>query len=241
MLGGIRSQALTERDQARRFDRILVNSLYSRECVLRTYGIDARVCRLGIDTERYRHTGEPRENFFLGVGTLYRGKGVDRAIRAVAALPPRERLPLVWVANETDEAELRRFRELASSLAVELVAREKIPDAEVISLMSRARALIYPPRLEPFGLAPLEANACGTAVVGIAEGGVRESVLDGVNGLLVEADDPRRWADALARVLSPATAEALGARGRRHVVENWSLEKSTRNLVQALSEVAQRD
>jgi glycosyltransferase involved in cell wall biosynthesis len=237
LLSGMRSQALTERDQVRSFDRVLVNSLYSRECVQRTYNVEARVCRLGVDTEAYRPTGEPKEDFLLGVGTLYYGKGVDRAIRAVAALARDRRPPLVWVANETNAADLQRFRDLAASLAVDLVVREKVSDAEMVSLMTRARALIYPPRLEPFGLAPLEANACGTPVVGIAEGGVRESIRDGVNGLLVESDDAAAWAAALERVLDPQTSLELGERARAHVVASWGLERSTDNLVAELAAV----
>jgi glycosyltransferase involved in cell wall biosynthesis len=234
LLSGIRSQALTERDQARRFDRILVNSLYSRESVLRTYGVDARVCRLGIDTDLYRPSGAVKEGFFIGVGTLYYGKGVDRAIRAIAALPRHQRAALVWVANGTNEADLREFHALAGSLGVSFSTREKIADREVIDLLSRARAMIYPPRLEPFGLAPLEANACGTTVIGIAEGGVRESICDGHNGYLVESDDPGAWANALGRI-TPESAVEMGERARRHVVERWSLERATDNLVAGLS------
>ena len=38
-------------------------------------------------------------------------------------------------------------------------------------------AMLYAPRLEPFGLAPLEANACGLPVIAVPEGGVRETVV----------------------------------------------------------------
>jgi glycosyltransferase involved in cell wall biosynthesis len=240
LLSGIRSQALTERNYARRFDRILVNSLYSRDCVLRTYNLDARVCRLGIDTQQYRPTGEPKGDFLLGVGTIYHGKGIDRAIRAVGALPLERRPPLVWIANETNANDLVHYKELAQSAGVDFIPREKVRDDEVVSLMSRARAMIYPPRLEPFGLAPLEANACGTAVVAIAEGGVRESIRDGVNGFLVECDDPAQWASALLRVLDGDTAIAMGQRAREHVVAHWSFPRSIDNIVEHLSAIARR-
>jgi len=50
--------------------------------------------------------------------------------------------------------------------------------------------MVYSARLEPFGLAPLEANACATPVVAVAEGGVRESIRNGVNGVLISERRP---------------------------------------------------
>ena len=58
--------------------------------------------------------------------------------------------------------------------------------------------MIYMPHNEPFGFAPLEANACGTPVVALAEGGVKETVVTGVNGTLVSDEDPRTVAAAIA-------------------------------------------
>jgi glycosyltransferase involved in cell wall biosynthesis len=227
--------------QALDFRRILVNSLYSREAILRTYNINARVCLLGVDVDKYRSTGEGREDFVLGVGTIYHGKGVDRAIRAVAEIPAIKRPQLVWVGNGAASTDLTEYRRLAASLGVTLRTMENVTDGEVISLMSRARAMVYPPRLEPFGLAPLEANACETAVAGVAEGGVRESVCEGVNGFLAAEDDPRLLAAALMRILETPEPAELGRRARAHVVEHWSLPHGTRNLIAALSTVAREN
>lgn len=236
-LSGIRIQAHMEREYARRFDRILVNSLYSRESVLRAYNLEPLICPLGVDVEKYRSTGEAKEDFVLGVGTIYYGKGVDRAIRAVAELPAARRPRLVWIGNGSWK--LEELEQLAGSLGVAFEARQNIPDAEVISLMSRARAMVYPPRLEPFGLAPLEANACETVVAGIAEGGVRESIVDGVNGFLVPQDDPRLLAGAIQKILElPDGAAEMGRRARRHVVEHWSLERGTNQIDSILTAIA---
>src|SRR5262249_50916501 len=158
-------------------------------------------CRLGVDVAKYRPSGEPKADFVVAVGTIQHAKGVDRAIHAVSVVPRARRPELVWIANAAVASYVRECRELAARLDVRFSPRDNISDEEVISLLSRARCMLYAPRLEPFGLAPLEANACGTAVVGIAEGGLRESIADGVNGVLVEEDDPKRLAAALERLL----------------------------------------
>ena len=92
------------------------------------------------------------------------------------------------------------MRALAAQSGVNFELKLRIDDSELIDLLNRARVMLYAPRLEPFGLAPLEANACGLPVIAVAEGGVRETILDGINGLLVE-HDPDSMGTAIERLL----------------------------------------
>lgn len=238
-LGTIRLQARAELEYTRRFDLVLANSVFSRETILRTYNIDSRLCYLGIDTTRYVPTGEPKEAFVVGLGTIYHGKGVDRAIRALGTLPAGKRPALVWVGNGSWPEDLQDYQRLAARLGVEFSVKEHISDHEVISLLSRATAMIYTSRLEPFGLAPLEANACGTPVVGIAEGGIKETVRDGVNGFLAVDDDPQAMGELLLRFVdSPDLVKTMGARAREYVMTEWNLERATDNLERHLKTLA---
>ena len=226
--GGINRQALAERAYAHSFDQVLVNSRFSRETVLRTYNLESSVCYLGVDTAQYRPTGEPKERFVIGLGTIYRGKGIDRAIRALGTIRTSARPGLIWIANGIDSDDLAEYKSLAKRLEVEFTPRIRIPDGEVVSLLSRAAAMIYTPRLEPFGLAPLEANACGTVVVAIAEGGVKESIHDGVNGFLVDEDDPVSLGRRIEQIVTSLDlARELGRKARDHVLEHWPLRKAT--------------
>jgi len=237
----LRFQASEECENASTFDQILVNSQFSRESVLRAYGLDSQVSYLGVAADRFRPLGMTRERFVVGVGAIGRHKGVDTAVRAIATIPEESRPPLVWIGNDVDREYQHEVDALAESLGVSLVTRVDVSDKELLEVLSRATVMVYTSRLEPFGLAPLEANACETPVVAIAEGGVRETIRDGVNGILVLDRRPDEIGRALMRVLDdPALARRLGEQARAHVMGQWSWQGAVRRVEEALCKVAGR-
>jgi glycosyltransferase involved in cell wall biosynthesis len=235
-LQGLRVAAREELRGARGFDAILVNSYFSRESVLRAYGLDAKVCYLGIDTETFASAPRARENFVIGIGAFVPQKNVRLVIEALA-LVGGERPRLVWVGNVSEPSYLEELERRARAAGVEFEPRLRVTDAELVGLLGRAKMMVYAPRLEPFGFVPLEANACGLPVVGVREGGLRETVIDGENGLLVDGD-PRELAAAVERLSEDEEyARRLGENGRRLVAERWSLAASIDRLEERLAEV----
>jgi glycosyltransferase involved in cell wall biosynthesis len=224
-----RIQVREELASASAFDRVLCNSYYSRESIARAYGVAARVCYLGIDAAQFAPGGDDRAPFVIGLGALNNYKGELQAIEAVAAMrEPRPRL--LWIANSVKEDWLAYLKAQAAARQVDLEIRVRIPDEELADCLRRATAMIYAPRLEPFGYAPLEANACATPVVAVAEGGVRETVIDGVNGLLVEPD-PKSMAAGLERLFADKDyARSLGRKGRELALTKWSLDAAAKRL-----------
>lgn len=232
---GQRIQVREEISNAKAFDRILVNSLFSRESVQRAYGLESRVCYLGIDTDLFHPTGEPVGRYAVGLGSIAYHKGVDRALRAVAAVALPVRPKLIWIGNVADPAYLAELKHRAGELRVDFEARVLVSDYELVSLLSRAAVMIYTSRLEPFGLGPLEANACGVPVVAIAEGGVRETIEHGRNGLLVPEDNPQELAAAITTILSdPVLADAMRRHAREMVVSRWGMEAAVSRLEEEL-------
>lgn len=205
------------------YDVVLANSLYSRESILRAYGVNALVCYLGIDTEQFADLHRARENYVIGIGTFNEPKNIDFIIRSLGRVcEPRPRL--VWVGNYAlPNTYLDFLKQLALSCRVEFEPKVMVTDAEMVELLNRAAMMVYAPRLEPFGLAPLEANACGLPVVAVAEGGVRETVVDGVNGLLADPDE-EAMAVAIKRLVQQKDlARSLGEKGRKLVTAKWSI------------------
>ncbi len=236
-LESVRLRAREEVYNARAYDAILVNSIFSRESVFRAYGIVGRVCYLGIDAALFEEGEQVREDFVIGLGAFQDGKNIEFVIRSLARTKlPRPRL--VWVGNFVDGDFDVKMVAMAQSLGVEFEPRVMVSDKELVDLLSRAKMMVYAPFLEPFGFAPLEANLCGLPVVAVAEGGLRETIVDGVNGLLAEPD-PQQMANAIDRLRCD---EDLYARihnsCRGYVVEKWSLAAAIDRLEQNLTQVA---
>jgi len=233
----LRLQAKQEWLNVHACDRVLVNSYFSRESVLRAYRVAARVCYLGVDTKLFRNLNLERERFIIGVGSLDPIKQIELAINAVALLP-EPRPPLVWIANSGSETYRNEMTELARLLKVDLRIEMAISDEELVKKLNKAALLLSTSRLEPFGFAPLEANACGLPVVGIAEGGIRETIQDGVNGFLVnpEPESLARAAQSLLHDLG--LAKRLGETASDYVQREWDLEESVSRLETILLQVA---
>jgi glycosyltransferase involved in cell wall biosynthesis len=193
--------------------QVLTNSNFARDELQGFFDAASQVCYLGVDVTRFRPLGLSREAFVLSVGAVHYHKGYRFLIQGLAKLPDGQRPPLVIAANSAEPAELQVLQALATELRVNLTVRNVSDEAEMATLYNRAAAFVYCPIREPWGLAAVEAMACGTAVVGVGEGGVAESLVDGETALLTNRD-VEAFADALGRVLSdPALAERLGAGG----------------------------
>lgn len=231
----LRVQARQELKNAQAFDLILVNSLFSRESVQRAYGLDSKVCYLGIDTDLFEPLHLPRENMVIGLGGIYSGKGLERSVRAIGTIQSSERPSLVWIGNFADTNYLAEIDKLAASLGVDFVPKVRISDREIVILLNQASVMIYTPILEPFGFAPLEANSCGTPVVAIAEGGIRETIQHGINGLLVNGNEPVKIGTAISMFLNnKELVNEMGKKARDHVLKLWSLEKAVDRLEECL-------
>lgn len=185
-----------------------------RERIERFYGRPARVIHPPVDTAYYTPSdAAPKGEFALVVSRFVRYKRIDVAIRACHAL----RYPLVVAGSGPEEGALRA---LATELGAPVRFVVSPSDHAVRELYRTARALVFPV-LEDFGIVAVEAQACGTPVVGLAAGGSLETVRAGVTGVLVESDDVAAVRDGLERVLAaPPSAEAC----RRHA-ERFSADR----------------
>jgi glycosyltransferase involved in cell wall biosynthesis len=204
-------QALT-RLSARRARRVIAVSESTKRDLVEEYGLSPAkvdVVYNGVDTTfrplpasevaAFRQQAGLPERFILFVGTLEPRKNVARLVEAYARLP-EGRPPLLLVGGKGwlyDEI-FSRVEELDLSGEVRHVGY--VP-AETLPLWFNAAELfVYPSLYEGFGLPPLEALACGTAVVASSASSLPEVV--GEAGLLVDPLDTEALAAAMDQVLA---------------------------------------
>lgn len=236
------NQALrsADRKNAMQSTSLVANSQYTRGNVLRAYGREAEVCPPGIDTQFFQAKKVERERFVLSVGALTPLKGFDFIIESVATFPTSARSTVVIISNYQEPEELSYLKELAQGLGVRVEFLAGIPDAELVDWYAKAGCVAYAPIREPLGLIPLEAMAAGAPVVGIEEGGVKETVIPGVTGLLAPRS-PAAFGQALSEVIDqPADAQRLGDSARQYVLENWTWPKRIGQLETCLAQAAAR-
>jgi glycosyltransferase involved in cell wall biosynthesis len=222
----IRRKAL-DRRYIRSAPHVVTHSQFTRQTLRDVYGVDAAVVLLGVDCETFSPREYPREDFVLAVGALHPLKGHELVIEALGELmAPRPRLVVVGDRGHSAED----LTALASRCGVELEIRAGISFAELLGLYRTAAVVACGQIREPFGLTPLEAMACETPVVAVAEGGFRETIRDGEDGLLVERS-PTAMAAAIARVRDdPELADRLGRTGRAKVLRDWTWERTARGF-----------
>nr|WP_306453487.1 glycosyltransferase [Clavibacter capsici] len=185
------------------------------------------------DTDADTDAGSGAPMRVMVVGRLVPRKGVDLAITALGILADRGQrdVELVIVggsgdaAGATEDAEARRLMDAARAAGVADRVRlhGRVSQADMPAVMRSADVVVCAPWYEPFGIVPLEAMASGVPVVASAVGGLTDSVVDGVTGILVPPRDPAAIADALGMLLAdPARRRALGRAGRDRMEHGYS-------------------
>jgi len=233
--GGLSTRALlgafaagarrSDRRAAQRPDVVLANSHHVAARVSRWWGRSAEVLHPPVDVERFRPDPDlRREDFFLLAGRLVPYKRPEVAVAAARKAGVR-----LVVAGEG------RVRKLLDTLAgpgVEMLGA--VNDDTLLELYRRCTALVFP-GVEDFGLVPVEAQACGTPVVALRAGGSRETVVDGVTGILYEpgGDEVR----SLAAVLSGFDGSMFDADVIREHAEKFSPAAFRTGMEQAAGRV----
>jgi glycosyltransferase involved in cell wall biosynthesis len=125
-----------------------------------------------VDTE-YFQPGRARDDFYLTVSRLVPYKQIGLIIDAFNQMPERR---LVVVG---DGPEFQRLKEQAGA-NVQMLGN--LPADATRDHLQRARAFVFA-ALEDFGIAPVEAQACGTPVIAYGRGGALETVVPGRTGI----------------------------------------------------------
>lgn len=229
----------------RQADLLIANSRFTAEVARATFPslhLPIEIVSPGVDLSYYRPlpscVSSPRDELLLlSLARYDPRKNLTLAVDALAALrrfvPPAvfARVRLIHAGGLSADTPGSRatYHALASRVAElglgeQVALHASISDAEKLTLLQRARALLYTSPREHFGIVPLEAMASGTPVLAVAAGGPKETVLHGKTGFLC-AEDPHEFGAAIARLLlDDALAAEMGFCAVHHATRHHSRE-----------------
>jgi L-malate glycosyltransferase len=144
------------------------------------------------------------------------------AFRLVADRHPHARLLIVGSGRQREsiQAMIRR-----SQLDSRIELRPAVPHSHLPDVLRKIDIFVVPSLSESFGVAAIEASACGVPVVASRVGGLPEAVIDGKTGILVPPGDPKALAGALERLIGSEELRArFGQNGRRFVEQCYAWE-----------------
>jgi glycosyltransferase involved in cell wall biosynthesis len=169
------------------------NSVEVQSRLRRFWNRDSRVIHPPVDVAYFAdapaHQRVQNRDYLLGAGRWIPYKNFDLIIEIANTAG----MSLVIAGSGPEEAALRRAAERAS---VPVTFEHRPTRERLRELYWGAKALLFPAH-EDFGIIPVEAQACGTPVLGVRRGGLLETVIDGRTGFLLESSDPARYAAAL--------------------------------------------
>jgi glycosyltransferase involved in cell wall biosynthesis len=215
----------------RRAARLVANSRYAATRLRALYGREPdAIVYPGVDLSTFAPADAVgRPEYAISVGRIAPEKGLDRLFEAWRDLPD---VPLHVVGDGAPDA----VRAVRAQAPRGVVFHGSLSGAALADAYRGATVAVFAPYEEEFGLAPLEAMACGVPVVAWREGGLLETVVDGQTGYLV--DDPvtlRQRVRLLVRDAALRRQLAVAARAR---ALNFGWERTITSMEALLLDLA---
>jgi glycosyltransferase involved in cell wall biosynthesis len=203
--------------------RTLETFALRREFQIVPNGVDARLFSPGLRP--------PPSDEILYVGSIRDDKGVGLLLDAFALLGGRQpglrlRLAGALPIEGRDAPFLeRRLHAMEPRLRSRIHFEGRLPQLRLPEFYRKASVCVFPSAAEAHPLACLEAMSCGAAVIANAEGGMAETVEDGLSGMLVLSSRPAAWAAAMEALLSSSERRAeFGRQARLRVERRFALD-----------------
>ncbi len=206
----------------------------------------ACVVPCGVDTDLFRPAVNPPERpdrpRLLSLGRVVPRKGVETVIQALRNVRQAELVVAGGPAPDDlgTDPEVARLRAEAQAAGVADRVRflGRVPREEVPALIRSAHMIVCVPWYEPFGMVALEAMACGVPVIASAVGGQKETVVNGVTGVLVPPRHPVALTKALRRLIDdPLLRTAYGIAGADRARSRYAWPRIARETLAAYTRV----
>jgi len=228
--------ALSESTIKYYYKTLIVVSESTKKALIQNFGIAEnriRVIPNGVDTEFYRPMVKSSSPTVLWVGRVKRYKRVEHVLYAFSLV--KKQLPNVKLIIVGDGDHIEALKNTAKTLGLsDVVFAGAVSEEKKVALMASSWVNVSSSFVEGWGMTITESAACGTPAVAYDVAGLRDSVKDGVTGLLVESGNVEALAEALIRVLQDGTLRRrLSENGIKHTYE-FSWERTAEEFMKVL-------
>lgn len=209
---------------AQKNQHYIANSEEIQKRIRDCWGKESEIVHPPVDLEYFKQDNfaEVDPELILGVGRFVGYKNHDFIIKIGEALSKK-----VVLAGHGPLAENLKKLALSSSTAVEII--DSPTNFELRQLYSKAFCLVYPTN-EDFGIVPVEAMGCGLQVLGLAQGGLRETVVNGYSGTLVDEIDLPKFVAAFREMPNTPRDQI------RDSVEKFNADHFTQKIICSIVE-----
>jgi glycosyltransferase involved in cell wall biosynthesis len=191
-------------------DVILANSSWIAARIRKVWRREGAILHPPVDLEGFPFQPD-KASAYVVASRMVPYKRIDLVAAAFAAMPDRR----LVIAG--DGPEMPRVRAAAAG-APNIEIRGRVPQPELVSLLQSARAFVFAAE-EDFGIAMVEAQACGTPLICYGRGGATDIVQEGLTGVLFATQDAPAIRHAVTRFetlpIDPAACRANAERFSR--------------------------
>jgi glycosyltransferase involved in cell wall biosynthesis len=188
------------------------------------------------------NTSKTKEPTLVYVGRVKKYKRLDHLIKAMVIVKQKVPNAKCVIAGKGDDDVYRKLEALAERLGLKssVIFEGGVDEERKLGLMRKAWVFVNPSMKEGFSIASLEAQACGTPIVGYRIPGLVYCVKDNVTGLLVPDGDYRALAEAIVYLLTHEDSRLkMSSNASQHAL-SFSWDYSAKNFMRILLQVASK-
>lgn len=243
--------AQLEKKAAKKADLVITISKYSKNKIMQLYDIEKEKIKIipnGVDIQKFRpmddqkkiknQMGIQNRTIILFVGRLIPRKGLSFLIEAAEKVVKEQKNTLFLIVGEGPEKNLLIKNVEKKELMKNFHFVGDIKEKNLPKIYNIADVFVFPSIQEGQGIALLEAQASSKPVVSFKTSGIKETIIDKKTGLLTELNS-EELANAILKLIQNAQLrEKMGKVGRNFVANNFSWNKSAKELLKIYNEIS---
>ncbi|MEM3405626.1 MAG: glycosyltransferase family 4 protein [Candidatus Pacearchaeota archaeon] len=214
--------------------RIITVSYSSNEEIKKLFKKEAEIIYNGVNLNKYIPGKKAKNPEIVFIGRLKKYKSVDILLKALSLLK-KENLTTYILGSGDDEKRLKKItRELKLK---NVIFKGFIDEEEKIKRLQKAWIVINPSMIEGWSITNIEANACGTVVIGSNVNGIKDSIINNKTGLLFEYGNYKELAGKIKLLIENKKLRKKLEKNAIKWAKNFSWKKSANKFLEIMKKI----